>query len=114
MSRSYVALFCMLLAASPVAAAQPAECTKLNSTSQMARARGAVLIKHGDERYLLRLAKECDSVASARHLRIVTDGAEHLLCPQGSEVVSPSRRCAVTSVETIDAAEFERARLHRY
>ena len=114
MSRSHVALVCVLLGASPVASAQPAECTKLNSQSQLARARGAVLIKHGDERYLLHLAKECDSVAGARHLRISTDGTDHLMCPQRSEVVSPSRRCAVTSIEKIDAAEFERARLHRY
>ena len=114
MSRSHVALLCILFAASPIATAQPAECTKLNSQSQLARARGAVLIKHGEERYLLRLAKGCDSVASARRLRIVTGGTEHLMCPQGSEVVSASRRCAVTAVEKIDPAEFERARLHRY
>ncbi|MBX9401505.1 hypothetical protein K4L06_09285 [Lysobacter sp. BMK333-48F3] len=114
MSRPYAALLCILLGANPVASAQPAECTKLNSTSQMARARGAVLIKHGDERYLLHLAKECSDVASARHLRVVTGGDEHLMCPQGSEVASPSRRCAVTSVEKVDAAEFEKARLHRY
>ena len=113
MSRAPVALLCLWLLAG-AAAAQPAECTKLNAKSQLARARGAVLIRHGDERYLLRLAKECSRVTAARQLRIVGGGAEHVLCPQGSEVVSPSRRCAVTSVETIDAAEFERARLHRY
>ena len=114
MPHSRLALLCLLTIATPALAAGPSECIPLNAKSQLARARGAVLIKHEDQRYLLRLESDCRSVVDARHLRIVTGDKQHLLCPQGSEAASRLRRCPIASIESIDAAGFERARLHRY
>jgi len=104
---------CLATAAS-VQAAEPAtagDCIALASDKQVVRNRADrdVLLRNGDQHYLVRFERSCTSASMSPKLDFVTPGQDGQLCGAGvSKLHTNSQSCAVAAVEPLTAEEFNR------
>lgn len=89
-----------------------ASCVPLAADPQIVRA-GAdknVLLRSGNDHYIVHFRSSCQSASLSRRLDFKTDGAQATqLCSDGRSALSTDRTdCAISSVEPIDAEQFKR------
>lgn len=95
--------------ASPVLAAD--DCLQLGSDQQLVRAGTStnVLLRNGQDHYVVHFAADCAKASYSRKLTFTTDGKEGQLCGAGrSELRTDNGVCMVSRIEPIDAGEFKR------
>lgn len=103
-----------LAAAASVQAAEPAAatgCVPLSSDQQVVRNRADrdVLLRSGDQHYLVRFERSCSSAAMSQKLEFVTPGQDGQLCGAGvSKLHTSTQSCAVAAVEPLSADDFAR------
>ncbi|CCP11625.1 hypothetical protein SMSKK35_3563 [Stenotrophomonas maltophilia SKK35] len=90
----------------------PAQCVPLTGEQQIVRA-GAdknVLLRTGDDHYVVHFRNSCTSAVRASHLGFKTDGKEATeLCGEGRSQLDTGRgTCDVARIEPIDAERFKR------
>jgi hypothetical protein len=84
------------------------DCVDLGANQEIVRSGGAqsMLLRDGDEHYLVDFRGDCSAVATAISIAIRTDGTANRLCPKGAEVVTDRSNCRIAKVEVIDADQF--------
>jgi hypothetical protein len=116
---SLLAAACTAVAAHAAepATAPAAACITLGADQQIVRANANsdVLLRNGDQHYLVRFTSSCTSAALSPTLEFVTHDRTGELCSGGvSSLRTKSQTCAVSAVEPITAREFAtRARARR-
>jgi hypothetical protein len=104
----------LCLSAGPTCAQALDACIDLDRSSQIARGYDSILLKHGEDRYRLRLQDGCSSdLRASPTLEVVAEQRKNRLCPSGTHIRTRRGDCAVAGIETIDADAFERYRRHR-
>jgi len=118
-------LLSLLVAACTAVAAHAAEpaataatgCVTLSADQQIVRANADrdVLLRNGDQHYLVRFTSSCSSAALSPKLEFVTPDRAGELCSGGiSSLRTKSQKCGIRDVESITAKEFAtRARARR-
>ena len=106
-------LFLAACAASTSASAvegTPVEgCVELSESHQgMRHGSQFLLVKDGDAHYRVGFGKTCSALTLASKVTITTEGTANRLCATGTTVASKRARCAVRTVEAIDAETFDR------
>lgn len=110
------------LAVTPAHAADPpsasaSDCLQLGSDQQLVRggASSNVLLRNGQDHYVVHFQNDCSAAARSRKLSFVTEGEQGRLCASGrSDLLTDSGRCKVARIETIDEATFkQKARQRR-
>ena len=102
------------LAAASAQAAEPTapgDCITLSADQQLVRngAHRDVLLRNGDQHYLVRFERSCSSAAMSPKLAFVTPGREGQLCGAGaSKLRTNGQSCAISAVDPITAEEFTR------
>ncbi|WP_312238188.1 hypothetical protein [Stenotrophomonas sp.] len=108
---------CTAVAAHAAEPAPAAACITLGADQQIVRANANsdVLLRNGDQHYLVRFTSSCTSAALSPTLEFVTHDRAGELCSGGvSSLRTKSQTCAVSAVESISAKEFAtRARARR-
>lgn len=109
-----LALSAIPLLASPAHAADtpPAQCVSLTGEQQIVRA-GAdknILLRSGEDHYVVHFRNSCPSAVLATRLGFKTDGKEAgELCSEGRSALDTGRgSCEVARIEPIDAERFKR------
>ncbi len=111
---SLLLLATCLAAAASVQAAEPAaagDCIALSPDKQVVRNRADrdVLLRNGDQHYLVRFERSCTSAAISPKLDFITPGQDGQLCGAGvSKLHTSTQSCAVAAVEPLTAEEFSR------
>lgn len=90
----------------------PAQCVPLTGEQQIVRA-GAdrnVLLRAGEDNYVVHFRNSCPSAVLATRLGFKTDGKEaDELCSEGRSALDTGRgSCEVARIEPIDAGRFKR------
>jgi hypothetical protein len=85
-------------------------CVSLSAGHKGTRVSGneQFLLKDGDAHYRVAFRHQCEAVARSSVIRIEALGQANQLCPEGTSVRARNESCAVRSVETITAEEYER------
>ncbi len=111
---SLLLLAACLATAASLQAAEPAaagDCITLSPNQQLVR-NGAdrdVLLRNGDQHYLVRFERSCSSAAMSPKLAFVTPGRDGQLCGAGaSRLRTNGQSCTISAVEPITAEEFTR------
>jgi len=104
---------CLAAAASAQAAepAAPADCIALSSDHQVVRNRADrdVLLRNGDQHYLVRFDRSCSSAAMSPKLDFATPGQDGQLCGGGmSKLHTNTQSCDISAVEPLTAEQFNR------
>ena len=104
---------CLAAAASAQAAepAAPADCIALSSDHQVVRNRADrdVLLRNGDQHYLVRFDRSCSSAAMSPKLDFATPGQDGQLCGGGmSKLHTNTQSCDIAAVEPLTAEQFNR------
>jgi len=117
--KTFPTLLCAILATTSLSALAAGSassdtlpgCVSLSESHRGARGPGdaQLLLKDGDQHYRVRFDGRCAALTSAK-VYVRTGDQTNRLCPTGSSVQGGNRLCAVESVETIDAADYKRAR----
>ena len=109
-----LALSAVTLLASSAHAADtaPAQCVSLTGEQQIVRA-GAdknILLRSGEDHYVVHFRNSCPSAVLATRLGFKTDGKEaDDLCSEGRSALDTGRgSCAVARIEPIDSERFKR------
>ncbi|GAB2314702.1 hypothetical protein QAD16_05450 [Stenotrophomonas geniculata] len=109
-----LALSAVTLLASSAHAANtpPAQCVSLAGEQQIVRA-GAdknILLRSGEDHYVVHFRNSCPSAVLATRLGFKTDGKEaDQLCSEGRSALDTGRgSCEVARIEPIDAERFKR------
>lgn len=114
---SCVATTASAQAAQAAEPAAPTDCITLSSDQQVVRNRADrdVLLRNGDQHYLVRFERSCTSAAMSPKLTFATPGQDGQLCGAGvTKLQTSSQSCAVAAVEPLSAEEFARkARMRR-
>lgn len=106
---------CALLAQPAHAADAPAtaaaeDCVQLGQDQQIIRA-GAdrdVLLRNGQDHYVVHFADDCTRASHSRRLSLRTGDDEGRICSAGASVLrTDSGSCSITRIEAIDAAAFK-------
>ncbi|MFG6108612.1 hypothetical protein [Stenotrophomonas nematodicola] len=99
------------------AAAPAADCITLSADQQIVRANANsdVLLRNGDQHYIVRFNSSCTSAAQSPKLAFVTPDRAGEICSGGiSSLRTKSQTCDISRVELITAQEFAtRARARR-
>lgn len=90
----------------------PAQCVPLTGEQQIVRA-GAdknILLRSGEDHYVVHFRNSCPSAVLATRLGLKTDGKEaDELCSDGRSALDTGRgSCEVARIEPIDAGRFKR------
>jgi len=104
---------CLAAAALAQAAepAAPADCIALSSDHQVVRNRADrdVLLRNGDQHYLVRFDRSCSSAAMSPKLDFATPGQDGQLCGGGvSKLHTNTQSCDIAAVEPLTAEQFNR------
>ncbi len=108
---SRTALLAALLCASPVALAaaddspgQEPGCVALGTQQQLIRQGDSqhFLLRDGQHVYQVSLHRNCPGLPHARQAVIERDGAKHMLCQRGSELVTDRGKCDIRRFEALD------------
>ncbi|MGE6332498.1 hypothetical protein [Stenotrophomonas sp. NPDC077659] len=86
------------------------DCIQLGSDQQLVRANASrnVLLRNGQDHYVVHFKSDCGKAAYSRKLTFVTDGQQGQICSAGrSELRTDAGGCAIARVEPIDAATFK-------
>ncbi|KXU97723.1 hypothetical protein GPNADHDJ_01358 [Stenotrophomonas maltophilia] len=101
--------------AAPVHAADtlstPSDCVQLGSDQQLVRAGASrnVLLRNGQDHYVVHFQDDCSAAGYSRKLSFATDGQQGLLCAAGrSQLNTDSSRCIVSQIEPVDEATFKK------
>lgn len=97
-------------AADAPAAAGATDCITLGSDQQLVRAGAArnVLLRNGQDHYLVHFEDDCSKASYSRKLTFITDGQPGQVCSAGrTELRTDNGRCTVARVESIDEATFK-------
>ncbi len=103
-------LLAMPAHAADVPAAGTEDCIQLGSDLQLVRAGASrnILLRNGQDHYLVHFKDDCSKAGYSRKLTFVTDGEQGQVCGAGrTELRTDGGYCAVASVEPIDAADFK-------
>jgi len=98
-------------AADTPAAANAADCIQLGGDQQLVRAGASrnILLRNGQDHYVVHFQDNCSAAAHSRKLSFFTDGQQGLLCAAGrSQLRTDANRCTVAQVEPIDEATFKK------
>jgi hypothetical protein len=99
------------------AAAPTSACITLSADQQIVRANANsdVLLRNGDQHYIVRFHNSCASAAMSPKLEFVTPDRAGDVCGGGiSSLRTKSQKCEISEVESITAQEFAtRARARR-
>ena len=98
-------------AADAPAAANAADCIQLGSDQQLVRAGASrnILLRNGQDHYLVHFQDDCSAAGYSRKLSFATDGQQGLLCAAGrSQLNTDSSRCIVSQLEPVDEATFKK------
>ncbi|MES9026851.1 hypothetical protein AAHH21_12075 [Stenotrophomonas sp. BSUC-16] len=98
-------------AADAPAAANAADCIQLGSDQQLVRAGASrnILLRNGQDHYLVHFQDDCSAAGYSRKLSFATDGQQGLLCAAGrSQLNTDSSRCIVSQIEPVDEATFKK------
>lgn len=107
------ALLSLATAATAAHAAEPAaagsDCIILQQDQQIVRA-GAnrdILLRNGDQHYVVRFNGSCSSAAISPKLEFITHGKQGQLCGAGATRLRTNvASCTIAAVEPIDAEQF--------
>ena len=86
------------------------DCLQLASDQQLVRAGASrnVLLRNGQDHYVVHFQDDCSKAAYSRKLSFVTDGQQGRICSAGqTELRTDNGRCTVDRVEAIDEATFK-------
>ena len=86
------------------------DCIQLGSDQQLVRANAMrdVLLRNGQDHYVVHFADDCSKAGYSRRLTFATDGQEGRICGTGrTELRTDTGSCAVARVEPIDATTFK-------
>jgi len=103
-------LLAMPAHAADVPAAGTEACIQLGSDLQLVRAGASrnILLRNGQDHYLVHFKDDCSKAGYSRKLTFVTDGEQGQVCGAGrTELRTDGGYCAVASVEPIDATVFK-------
>ncbi len=103
-------LLAMPAHAADVPAAGTEDCIQLGSDLQLVRAGASrnILLRNGQDHYLVHFKDDCSKAGYSRKLTFVTDGEQGQVCGAGrTELRTDGGYCAVASVEPIDATAFK-------
>lgn len=98
-------------AANTPAAANAADCIQLGGDQQLVRAGASrnILLRNGQDHYVVHFQDDCSAAAHSRKLSFFTDGQQGLLCAAArSQLRTDANRCTVAQVEPIDEATFKK------
>lgn len=87
-----------------------ASCIALGADQQLVRAGASrnVLLRNGQDHYLVHFEEDCAKAAYSRKLTFITDGQAGQVCNAGrTELRTDNGRCTVDRVESIDEATFK-------
>lgn len=107
---SAAALSAMPAHAADAPAAGTDDCIQLGSDQQLVRANASrnVLLRNGQDHYVVHFESDCGKAAYSRKLAFVTDGQEGRVCSAGrTELRMEGAACSVARIEPIDAATFK-------
>ncbi len=118
---SLLSLLALAGAATSAHAAEPAaagsDCITLSSDQQIVRANASrdVLLRNGDQHFVVRFNGTCSSAAISPKLDFVTRGRDGQLCGAGASSLRTNvQSCTVAAVEPISAEQFaSKARARR-
>jgi len=85
-------------------------CIQLESDLQLVRAGASrnILLRSGQDHYVVHFKDDCSKAGYSRKLTFVTDGEQGQVCGAGrTELRTDGGYCAVASVEPIDATAFK-------
>ena len=103
-------LLAMPAHAADVPAAGTDACIQLDSDLQLVRAGASrnILLRNGQDHYIVHFKDDCSKAGYSRKLTFVTDGEQGQVCGAGrTELRTDGGNCAIASVEPIDAAAFK-------
>jgi len=103
-------LLAMPAHAADVPSAGTEDCIQLGSDLQLVRAGASrnILLRNGQDHYLVHFKDDCSKAGYSRKLTFVTDGEQGQVCGAGrTELRTDGGYCAVASVEPIDATAFK-------
>lgn len=86
------------------------DCIQLGSDQQLVRAGASrnVLLRNGQDHYVVHFESDCGKAAYSRKLAFITDGQTGQVCGSGrSELRTDAGNCTITRLEPIDAATFK-------
>ncbi len=103
-------LLAMPAHAADVPPAGTEDCIQLDTDLQLVRAGASrnILLRNGQDHYVVHFRDDCSKAGYSRKLTFVTDGEQGQVCGAGrTELRTDGGNCAIASVESIDAAAFK-------
>jgi len=103
-------LLAMPAHAADVPPAGTKDCIQLDTDLQLVRAGASrnILLRNGQDHYVVHFRDDCSKAGYSRKLTFVTDGEQGQVCGAGrTELRTDGGNCAIASVEPIDAAAFK-------